>query len=109
MHANMHQPRDLFRKIKFLTKEFKAQTWATEDQNSSLKTDVYEIAETWRQYCQKLYSKADIQEEEIEINERDNMEEPNILKDEIQAAIKKVRKRKSTRTRQFNSIRRVRD
>jgi len=51
-----------------------------------LKTDVYEIAETLRQYYQKLYSKEDIEEEEeeeeeeLEINESDNMEEPNILK-----------------------------
>jgi hypothetical protein len=53
-----------------------------------LKNDVYEIAEIWRQYCQKLYSKADIQEEEMEINESNNMEESNILKDEIKVAIK---------------------
>jgi hypothetical protein len=45
-----------------------------------LKTDVYEIAEIWRQYCQKLYSKEDIVKEELEINDSDNMEEPNILK-----------------------------
>jgi hypothetical protein len=78
-----------------LTEEFKAQTWAIEDQNGSLKTYVYEIAETWRQYCQKLYSKEDIQEEELEINESDNMGEPNTLKDEIQTAIKKLGKGKA--------------
>ncbi|XP_012553302.2 LINE-1 reverse transcriptase homolog [Bombyx mori] len=95
IHANKHETRDLHQKIKSLTKTLSSKTWAIENSQGETVTDLEDISETWKQYCQSLFQDPNShcfdptapQDEEIE---------PSILKDEVRAAIKHLKKGKAT-------------
>uniref|UniRef100_A0A6P7H5P7 Uncharacterized protein LOC114347352 n=1 Tax=Diabrotica virgifera virgifera TaxID=50390 RepID=A0A6P7H5P7_DIAVI len=62
-HGCRNEPRDLFQKIKLLTREFKPQTWSVIDKEGNLKTDTDEILETWRNFCDELYKNNEVSAE----------------------------------------------
>ncbi|VEN37907.1 unnamed protein product [Callosobruchus maculatus] len=92
-HAEKNQVRDLFKKIKEIVKDFKPKTWAIEDKNGMLLTDKKQITERWREYCEELYFDEQINDQQRQINNTDR--EPEILKSEVEDAIKKLKNNKA--------------
>ena len=92
-HADTAETKDLFMKIKQITRKFKPRSWVIHNSEGELMTEIEEIAETWRQYCKKLYEDPNYVPEESEIHV-DQME-PSILRSEVEAAIKKLGLQKS--------------
>ncbi|CAH2086615.1 unnamed protein product [Euphydryas editha] len=94
-HANKHESRDLHQKIRTLTRSLSSKTWAIENSQGETVTELEEISETWRKYCQSLFE--DPQSQCFDSTEpSDEEKEPNILKDEIRAAIKHLKNGKAT-------------
>ncbi|XP_030762888.1 uncharacterized protein LOC115887568 [Sitophilus oryzae] len=92
-HSLNNQPRDLFKKIKYITRDFKARNWAIEDQNGTLRTKKEDIIEVWRSYCEDLYKDS---EEYNYVDHHENLEkEPDILKSEVELAINKLKYHKA--------------
>ncbi|CAH2084809.1 unnamed protein product [Euphydryas editha] len=54
-HANKHESRDLHQKIRTLTRSLSSKTWAIENSQGETVTELEEISETWRKYCQSLF------------------------------------------------------
>ncbi|KOB68835.1 Endonuclease-reverse transcriptase [Operophtera brumata] len=52
-HAQYLHTRDLFQKVKSITREFKPKTWAIEDREGNLLTEIDQITERWRSYLRK--------------------------------------------------------
>lgn len=95
-HADHNETKDLFGKIKTLTRDFKIKNWAIEDTNGCLKTNFTEIAEVWRGYCQNLYDCFNSAEDNE--NNAIHPEEPDILRREISDAIKFLKNNKAVGT-----------
>ncbi|XP_030756748.1 uncharacterized protein LOC115882685 [Sitophilus oryzae] len=92
-HSLNNQPRDLFKKIKYIIRDFKARNWAIEDQNGTLRTKKEDIIEVWRSYCEDLYKAS---EQYNYVDHHENSEkEPDILKSEVELAINKLKYHKA--------------
>lgn len=92
-HGIRNEPRELFNKIKLLTREFRPQNWSILDAGGNLKTDMDEILETWRIYCADLYKS---RQDPPEISWPCSYpREPAILLSEVQEAIRSLKKNKS--------------
>ncbi|PZC84076.1 hypothetical protein B5X24_HaOG205798 [Helicoverpa armigera] len=97
VHAHKHESRDLYQKNRTITKSLSCKTWAIENSTGETVTNIDLIAETWRQYCQSLFQ--DPQSTCYAPTEPGNEDlEPDILKDEIRAAIKHLKNGKATGT-----------
>jgi hypothetical protein len=90
-HAYRNESRDLFQKVRMLTKEFKPQSWVVEGRDGALLTDVDDVLERWKDYCMELYQ-CDDTEQWIEDNENP---EPDILRSEVEEAIRYLKTNKS--------------
>ncbi|XP_060516932.1 uncharacterized protein LOC132696231 [Cylas formicarius] len=93
-HANQNQPRDLFQKVKMLSRTFQLQYLPIKNTTGVRLTTTPEIVERWRQYCENLMAA-----EEMDLPESLSLEarvrEPQILRDEVETALKKLRDRKA--------------
>ncbi|KAF2894048.1 hypothetical protein ILUMI_12125, partial [Ignelater luminosus] len=78
-------------KIRSITQKFKPRHWAIKGQNC-LATELDEIASVWKDYCGNLYADANATVGDLE----DYEEEPDILLEEVQVAIDKLREGKAT-------------
>lgn len=96
-HAYQQQPRDLYKKVKQLTREFKPRTWSIKDHNGEVVTEINDIAEVWRQYCQKLF------EGENTYPSMDHLDEPDIMRSEIEAAIARLKNNKAVGTDEISA------
>lgn len=90
-HADTNNSRDLFKKIRSITQEFKPRNWVIKDQYDRLATELDVIAAVWKDYCKNLFADpnaivGDLGDYEVE---------PDILLDEVQVAIGKLRKNKA--------------
>lgn len=54
-HADRHETRDLHQKIKTITKSLTSRTLAIENSNGEIVTEIGDISETWKMYCQSLF------------------------------------------------------
>ncbi|XP_071582157.1 uncharacterized protein [Temnothorax nylanderi] len=92
-HAERHESHELFKTVKYLTKEFKPQTQVIKDEQGTKITDPKGIAETWRQYCTNLY-----RDEHSQVGPpcgpHEHLEPP-ILRSEVEKAIGQLKKGKS--------------
>lgn len=91
-HFNCNTSRDLFQKIKLLTRKFKPKNWAVKDKEGNLVTDLDQVIMVWQQYCMDLYADNDY------IKNRENnitQFEPDILLSEVEDAINKLKSNKS--------------
>ena len=77
----------MFRKIHSITRKFKPRHWAVKDQDDNLVTELDKIVSVWKDYCGNLY--ADPNALVGDLGEYE--EEPDILLDEVEAAIDKLR------------------
>lgn len=64
--------RNLFNKVKYLTREFRAQTQITKDKKGNIITNLKGIAETWKNYRERLYSDTNPEDEIEEITDWEN-------------------------------------
>ena len=62
-----------------------------EDRSGKPRTNKEEIAETWREYCQDLYK----DENHNRARNNEEAEEPEILKCEVESAIRKLKLNKA--------------
>lgn len=91
-HADRQESRELFDKVKYLTKEFKPQTQIIKDNLGKAVTNPEGIAAIWKQYCEVLFHDDD---EEADTEATSEDKEPYILKSEVETAIRKLKTRKS--------------
>ena len=75
-----------------MTKDFKLQTQVINDEQGNKKTDPESIAEVWRRYCSNLFK--DDTGGAYDLPDAFELE-PDILRSEVESAIKKLRNRKS--------------
>ncbi|KAL0852131.1 hypothetical protein ABMA28_000368 [Loxostege sticticalis] len=54
-HADRYESRDLYHKIRLITKMLPSKTWAIQDHNGQIVTELDKISEVWRDYCQSLF------------------------------------------------------
>ncbi|KAJ2942978.1 hypothetical protein O0L34_g15168 [Tuta absoluta] len=96
-HAASIHTRDLFMKVKYITREFKPKTWAIEDDAGNLITEIDKVTERWRAYCEKLYkdTRAISVEQPSSSSQIIEELEPHILDSEIRCAINKLKNNKS--------------
>lgn len=92
-HADKHETKDLYKKIRIVTRQFKPKTWAIENSNGETVTDIKEITNVWKDYCGSLF--LDPSPEHVEIPSSLQEMEPDILKDEVRAAIKHLKTSKA--------------
>lgn len=90
-HANTGNPREMFLKIKCLNRDFKPKTWSVRNTDGHLITNLDEIIEVWRTYCENLYS--DVYCEAPLLNHE---REPDILLSEVEHAVRKLKTGKAT-------------
>ncbi|KAL0812036.1 hypothetical protein ABMA28_009430 [Loxostege sticticalis] len=94
-HATKHESRDLYHKIRVITKSLPSKTWAIENDMNEVLTDLEDILERWKSYCQSLFQDPQSQNfPDTEPNSEDL--EPNILLSEVRAAIKHLKNGKAT-------------
>lgn len=83
-HTEKNETRDLFRKVKLLSREFKMRAMTIKNSEGELKTDPQEVAEAWKQYCEKLYQaeEGSVGNDETgqEVQPLEYKQEPKILK-----------------------------
>lgn len=91
-HSEQNETRAMFQEIKRITRTFKLRTYAIEDENAVILTEQSQIAERWKSYCQKLYEDPEGKLGRIPLPAE---KEPSILKDEVRAAIRKLRNNKA--------------
>nr|ADI61821.1 endonuclease-reverse transcriptase [Bombyx mori] len=95
-HSLKLQSSDLFKKVRLLSKKYKAKTWVIGDEDGDSITDLQLITERWRRYCESLYKNP--------TNDTtcgpdfvwaDIVQEPSILHSEIKATLKKLKDNKA--------------
>ncbi|XP_037870090.1 LINE-1 retrotransposable element ORF2 protein [Bombyx mori] len=94
-HAMKLESRDLYHKIRFITKSLPSKTWAIVNDKNELITELDQISETWKRYCQSLFQ--DPQSRQFTSTDPNDEDlEPSILLSEVRAAIKHLKHRKAT-------------
>lgn len=92
-HSQKFETRDLHKKIKLITRQFKPKTWAIEDELGNTITEIKEIVGAWRNYCESLF--ADGTTNTYAVDNSASEQEPLPLKDEVRAAIKHLKPNKA--------------
>ena len=93
-HAVKYESKDLYRKIRFITKSLSPKSWAIEDNGGKIVTELDKISESWKTYCQSLFQ--DQQSRNFSPTEPHKGElEPDILLSEVKAAIKHLKDKKA--------------
>lgn len=90
-HAVSNKSRDLFRKIRAISRKFKPSHWAVKDENDHLVTELGKIRSVWKNYWESLYAGPKFIVEGLGNFEK----EPDILLEEVEVAIHKLRESKS--------------
>lgn len=89
-HANTNQTKDLFNKIKTITRNFKPKSHSIRDQNGRLQTDLNEVLKVWRDYCENLYKDV----AKVNSAASDQLE-PDILLSEVRDAVDRLKNDKA--------------
>ncbi|XP_047986787.1 uncharacterized protein LOC125226743 [Leguminivora glycinivorella] len=93
-HAEKYETRDLHAKIRLITKKGESKAWAVEDLGGNVVTNLEDVLETWKVYCQSLFLDPDAHNSTIPDIGELNME-PDILKEEVEAAIQHLKSGKA--------------
>ncbi|XP_060518459.1 uncharacterized protein LOC132697181 [Cylas formicarius] len=93
-HSHNNESKDLFNKIKHITRTFNSKSWAIRSEAGKLITDKAEIKERWKNYCEKLMEDTGNSNNDTEKSTY-NGKEPPILKEEVRTAITKLKSNKS--------------
>lgn len=97
-HQNSNQTRDLYKKVRELTRKFKPRTTAIEDENGEVLWNNEDILQRWKQYCEELYKEEVDVVNEVQVPHIINELEPNILKSEVEEAITHLKLNKTPGT-----------
>lgn len=54
-HTNRHESRDFYHKRRSITKTLSSKTWAVEDNDGRLVTELDQLTKIWKSYCQSLF------------------------------------------------------
>ncbi|XP_024892532.1 uncharacterized protein LOC112467877 [Temnothorax curvispinosus] len=87
--SNRAHTKDMFCKVKSLTKDIKIKSWTLEDDTGAIITDRYKVLERWREYCRGLYAATE-NSEELRMSEC-GVREPDILLAEIEWAVARLK------------------
>ncbi|XP_077256524.1 uncharacterized protein LOC143894254 [Temnothorax americanus] len=93
-HRNQNESRDMFRKMRLLTKNFGTKQLPIEDDTGRVLTLKNEILNKWCQYCKCLMVDNENQSNEPPKRITD-LTEPSIMRSEVEAAIRRLSKGKS--------------
>lgn len=91
MHATANHSKELYNKVKYLSREFKAKTQIIKDKQGNIITDVEGIAKVWRDYCVQLFQDTPDTVPEDHLKDL----EPEILREEVERAVRRLRNQKS--------------
>lgn len=95
-HAQKYETKDLYMKIRTITRQFKPKTWAIEDSDGNTVTEIKLIVRVWEDYCKSLFLDSHSSlVPEPEYN-TPTEKEPSILRSEVEAAIKHLKSGKAT-------------
>lgn len=97
-NAERHETKDLFKKIRYITRQFKPKTWAVQDSNGVTVTEIKDIAGVWKEYCEQLFtSNSTTLSPDINTSSEiaHKTTEPSILKSEVRAAIDHLKRNKA--------------
>lgn len=97
-HQNSNQTRDLYKKVRELTRKFKPKTTAIEDENGEVLWNNEDILQRWKQYCEEPYKDEVDVVNEVQVPHIINELEPNILKSEVEEAITHLKLNKTAGT-----------
>ncbi|XP_037872901.1 LINE-1 retrotransposable element ORF2 protein [Bombyx mori] len=86
----MHS-KDMFRRVKLLAKEYKLKTWTIEDDRGNLIIDRQAALDRWRRYSEQLYCEKGCNDIEERVDY--NQHEPDILLQEVEAAINRLKQK----------------
>lgn len=91
-HSEYNNSKDLFQKVRLLTRKFKAKNWAIKDSDGVIKTEIDQVIKVWRQYCERLFES----DQTSQTNHEDcwtqpYKRDPTILISEVRAAIYKLK------------------
>lgn len=53
-HSEHNNSKDLFQKIRVLTRKFRTKTWLIKDSDGVIRTEIDQVVEIWQQYCERL-------------------------------------------------------
>ncbi|XP_072943571.1 uncharacterized protein [Epargyreus clarus] len=93
-HAQHLHTRDLFLKVKNIIRDVRPKTWTIDDADGNLISEIDLVTERWRSYCEGLYADNRSWERANILIEQNHLE-PDILKSEVQNALRKLRNNKS--------------
>ncbi|XP_071580973.1 uncharacterized protein [Temnothorax nylanderi] len=94
-HQNSNDTRDLYRKVRELTRKLTPRTAAIEDKSDKILWESNDIVERWRQYCEELYKEDTVAENGEQAIKMTNEREPPILKSEVEEAITHLKPNKA--------------
>ncbi|XP_073942535.1 uncharacterized protein [Choristoneura fumiferana] len=89
-HSDNYQTKDLHDKVRYITRQFKPKTWAIEDSVGTTVTEIKDIVNVWKEYCKSLFFSNGVPS--FTCSPRQILDrEPNIMRDEVRAAIKHLK------------------
>ncbi|KAI8441389.1 hypothetical protein MSG28_015004 [Choristoneura fumiferana] len=89
-HSDNYQTKDLHDKVRYITRQFKPKTWAIEDSVGTTVTEIKDIVNVWKEYCKSLFFSNGVPS--FTCSPRQILDrEPNIMQDEVRAAIKHLK------------------
>lgn len=88
-HANKNEPRDLFKRVRFLSRSFQPRHLPVKDDSGHTLTDKADIIERWRLYCENLMAPEEDPHPTNTMEERE-FTEPIILRSEVESATRKL-------------------
>ncbi|CAG4966253.1 unnamed protein product [Colias eurytheme] len=95
-HSDKLQTKELHDKVRYLTRQFRPKTWAIEDSDGQMVTEINDIVNIWKQYCVSLFANhSTLTSTTYEINLIADRE-PDILRDEVRAGIRHLKNNKAT-------------
>lgn len=94
LHGHKNESKDLFNKVNQITRTFKSKSWAVRSDDGKLITDRAQARERWKNYCEKLMEDTGSAENHTQTMTHYE-KEPPILKEEVTAAVSKLKNNKS--------------
>lgn len=92
-HRVDNEPRDLFKKVKYLSQSLQPRYLPVKDKSGKTLTDTDAILDRWREYCTELMAEnSNITQSSYKCND---LSEPDILLGEVEIAIKRLSNNKA--------------
>lgn len=93
-HQSAHETRDLYRKVRELSRKIISKAFTIEDKDGKILWEDQRIIERWRQYCEELYND-DAERAQQQGGEMHCELEPDVLLSKVEEAIKHLKLNKA--------------